>query len=361
VIQQPDAFVMKLGPGDNGPLDLLYSRYLGGSDADIGAAIDIDAEGYIYITGTTRSENFPVTDNNFQPVRWANADAFVVKAHPDFAPHLFYSTFVGGGDIDEGRGIAVSPRTGLIYVAGATYSSDFFPLGAAPWQPAGLGRGDIFVFQMDLSKPGGEAITNGTFLTGSDLEDVTKLILDSQDRVLVTGYTLSRDFPVTPGALQTQIAGIANVFVTRLDFSKQGAETLSYSTYLGGRDGDVAYDIALDGEGAAYVTGYTVSPDFPVTQDAIQPFSGGGIEAFLTKFAFNDGGAPGGLHYSTYLGRGGVHTGNGLVVTPNGVAYIVGQTSESHVPVTEGSYQTTFGGGPSDGFLMIINSRASQQ
>ncbi|MDP8981610.1 MAG: SBBP repeat-containing protein [Acidobacteriota bacterium] len=123
---------------------------------------------------------------------------------------------------------------------------------------------------------------------------------------------------------------------------------LNYSTFLGGPSiggaQDQALAIAVDSSGNAYVTGWTVATDFPVSKGAIQPIKGPGQNAFVTKL--NSAGT--GLVYSTYLGgSNSSDVGRGIAVDSSGKACVVGRTSSANFPVTPTAFQTALqaGGG----------------
>ena len=128
---------------------------------------------------------------------------------------------------------------------------------------------------------------------------------------------------------------------------------LSYATYLGGTGGDVAYGIAVDGSGAAYVTGSTASRDFPVAS-AEQTAYAGGSDVFVTKFN-PAGSAP---VYSTYLGGSGPDVGSGIAVDSSGAAYVVGTTSSTNFPTTANSYQSAYAGN-GDAFIAKLSPTGS--
>ncbi|HTV56517.1 MAG TPA: SBBP repeat-containing protein [Terriglobia bacterium] len=129
---------------------------------------------------------------------------------------------------------------------------------------------------------------------------------------------------------------------------------LSYSTYLGGTGGDIAYGIAVDSSGDAYVTGTTASTNFPI-KSAVQSALGGDGDAFVAKL--NPTGS--GLIYSTYLGGTGMDSGQGIAVDGSGDAFIVGTTASANFPVTSGAYQTTYGGGDSNVFVAKLGPSGS--
>jgi hypothetical protein len=127
---------------------------------------------------------------------------------------------------------------------------------------------------------------------------------------------------------------------------------LAYSTYLGGSDVDRASGIAVDSAGNAYVTGQTVSTNFPTTPGGFQTSltPGGFFDGFVTKV--NSTGTV--LLYSTYFGGSGQDEPNGIAVDSAGNAYMTGFTGSSNFPTTPGAFQTSFGGG--DAFVTKLNS-----
>jgi len=117
---------------------------------------------------------------------------------------------------------------------------------------------------------------------------------------------------------------------------------LVYSTFLGGSAGDVGNGIAVDFAGNAYVTGSTLSADFPTTAGAFDTgFAGGGVpDAFVTKL--NTTGTA--LVYSTYLGGGNADVGNGIAVDGACHASVTGSTASAAptaFPTTPGAFQTS--------------------
>jgi hypothetical protein len=346
-----DAFVLKLHPATQGLDAIQYSTYLGGADTEAGNAIDVDSQGNIYVTGFTRSSDFQLTSSAYQSVRWGNQDAFISKLNPSLGTPLVYSSYLGGEVSDEGRAILVAPN-GTIYFAANTFSNDF-PLAGSPFRFSSSGGGDIVICQLDLTKSGLASLLYTTYFGGSGSDEVRRIALDSKGRLVIAGTTLSNDFPVTPDAFQASRSGIANVFVTRLDLTAPRDSVISYSTYLGGSGGDVAYDMALDSAGNAYVTGYTLSPDFPTTADALQQVASGGIYVFISKLNLVDP-KPGVLAYSTYAGKSGTNVGYAIAVAPNGAICVAGQSSIRSVGATENAYQTDSAGGVSDGFVLVL-------
>jgi hypothetical protein len=152
-----EAFVAKLNPGGNARV---YATYLGGADLDQGRAIAVDSASNAYVVGFTSSTNFP-TVNAFKPAHPTfEEDGFLTKINAT-GSGLIYSTYLGGKNIDEARGVAVDP-TGSVYVTGFTFSSDF-PT-ANPMQPALLGTEDCFITKFNTA---GTALVYSTYVGGA--------------------------------------------------------------------------------------------------------------------------------------------------------------------------------------------------
>jgi len=334
---------------------LIYSTYLGGSGFDQGYAIAVDSLGNSYVTGQTAAIDFPTTAGAFQTV-YGGGDAFVAKLNPSGSA-LVYSTYLASA---SGNGIAVD-SAGNAYVTGDA-SATTFPTTAAAFQTAPVGY-DAFVTKLN---PAGSALVYSARF-GGNLDDFSRgIALDISGNAYITGWTVCRStvctFP-TVNAFQPNYAGGNNdAFVTKIASS---GSSLVYSTYLGGGKvingtEDWGEAIAVDNTGSAYVTGYTYSPDFPVTAGAFDT-SRAGLDAFVTKFT-PDGLA---LIYSTFLGGAGREQGQGIAVDINGNAYVTGITESfdspftsayEGFPVTAGAFQTK---GSYDAFVTKLNAKGS--
>ncbi|MBZ5726686.1 MAG: SBBP repeat-containing protein [Acidobacteriia bacterium] len=345
-----DAFVSKIDPNAAGSDGLVYSTFLGGTTGnESGNGIAVGADGMIYVIGTTNSSDFPVSSGAYAAVKFGDPpDAFLTKIDPTSSTPV-YSTYMGGEGFDDGRSIAVAP-SGLVYFSASTFST-LFPLAGLANSPVPLGAGDIIVGVMDMTKPGVASLVYSTYFGGSANDVVRKIALDAKGNLMLTGYTLSPDFPVTPDAVQGLYGGNGDAFVSVLN-PLDPVHFLVYSTFLGGSESDVAYDITHDSAGAIYVTGYTLSPDFPVTKDGPQPLWGGGIDVFVTKLKAGVAG-PAGLQYSTYIGATPISVGTALAVGSDGTAFVGGYTSGG-LPITGNATQGGFAGGASDGFIVAI-------
>jgi hypothetical protein len=340
-----DAFVTKLNPTGSG---LVYSTYLGGTGQEGATGIAVDASGNAYLTGGTTSADFPTSPGAFQTTFGGGSDAFVTKLNPT-GSGLVYSTYLGGSDHDFSRRIALD-ASGDAYVTGATNGTNF-PATPGAFQTTYGGSGDFEAFVTKLNPTGSELVYS-TYLGGSVADQGYDIAIDASGNVCATGYTTSANFPTTPGAHQTTLDGPTDAFVTKLNSVGSG---LIYSTYIGGSDNDVGLGVALDTLGNAYVTGATISTNFPTTPGAFQTIFGGGADdAFVTKV--NPSGT--GLIYSTYLGGSGDDSGDSIALDASGNAYVAGATNSANFP-TANAVQSALGG-DFDGFVTKLNPTGSE-
>ncbi len=356
-----DAFVTKLDPSGN----LVYSTYLGGGQRepyqfdpnDDGFAIVADAAGNAYVTGMSASTDFPVT----RPIPGPALDqgeAFIAEFGP--AGNLVYSTLLGGSGWDAGFGIALG-GSGTVWVAGASTSPDL-PVTPGVLQTRFAGGdawGDAWVAKINLLGSAQNTVLALTYLGGSGDDDLYSLQVDSSGNVYVAGLTMSPDFPVTTGALQTKFGGgidSADAWVAKLN------PTLTsrlFVTYFGGAGDDGAESLALDASGNVYVLGYASSPGLtPLSlgnnPGALQAGYGGNKDAFLLEL--NPAGTA--ASYFTYIGGSGTDEGRGLALDGSGNLYLVLITGSANMPVVRPALQPTIAGGD-EAFLMRVNLSAS--
>jgi hypothetical protein len=338
-----DSFVATIDPSLYGGDSLTYSTYFGGTDG--GTAIHdmaLDSAGFIYLIGSTSATDFPFTDNAYAQVLWGSEDAFLTKLDRN-STALPYATYLGGESTDEGRSIAVG-TDGKVYFAVSTASTQF-PLEGPSYRQSLNPGVHVIVGMMDMTKSLEASLVYSTYFGGSDNDEVRKIALDAQNRVIFTGFTLSNDFPVTSDAAQRNAIGNTDVFVSLVN-PNDPAHFLVYSTYFGGTQGEVAYDVAPDAAGNIYFTGYTLSPDL-FTVGASYGW-GGGIDVFVAAVKPGKPGAAG-IVYCTYLGATGTYVGSALVLGPDGSIY-VGGYGNIGMPITGAGYS----GGISDGFLVVL-------
>jgi uncharacterized protein (TIGR03437 family) len=367
-----DAFVAKLSPaGDK----ILYATYFGGSGDEIATGIAIDATGAAYITGATQSFNLPVTTgvvqgrfrgSGGQPITdfgvpfYIAGDGFVAKLNTA-GTQWVWATYLGGQADDTPMAIAVD-KSGNVFVAGCTISSDF-PTTAGAFQRQFRGSdvenpffhlGDGFVTKLN---PDATAMLYSTYLGASGDDSITALAIDAAGAAYVTGTTSSSNYPVTTGAYRTTFSGPSTTFVAErvlgdaylAKLDPTGA-SLVFATFLGGTDDDGGFAVALGPDGAIWVAGQTASQNFPLTADAAQKVMAGKGgqnnngdtygDAFLVQLSA-DGKQ---LLYSTLMGGASDDTGQGLALDASGNVWMVGSTLSGNFPVTTGAPQRTYGG-----------------
>jgi hypothetical protein len=331
-----------------------YATYLGGTLEDDAYGIAIDTNGDAYVTGQTKSTNFPTVAGAYKTTNAGGFDVFVTKISADGST-LIYSTYVGGSGDDSGNAIAVD-GSGNAFVAGGTGSSTNFPTTTGQTT---FGGGSLDAFVFELASSGG-TLTYSTYLGGSGDDVATGLALakDGSGDTFVVGSTGSLNFPTTAGTVQPAINGTSNGFVTKLNSS--GSARL-YSTYLGGGTGDFASAVAVDTSNDAFVTGATQNSTFPTTPGAFQTTCGtaancnGGLsDAFISVLKPDASG----FVYSTFLGGSGADQGLGIAVDSAGDAYVTGLTQSSDFKL-KNAIQGTFGGGTQDAFVSALNPAGS--
>jgi hypothetical protein len=348
-----DAFVTKLNATGTA---LVYSTFLGGSNFEWGRAITTDSAGNAYVTGQTKSSNFPTTGGAFD--RTFNVDncprcgidqydAFVTKLNPT-GSGLVYSTFVGGTSLDDSLGIAVDGARNA-YVAGET-SSGNFPTTPGALDTTANGGNDVVVTKLNAS---GSALVYSTRLGGADNETPVGIAVDAAGNASVGGGTRSADLPTTAGAFDRTRHGTAfdqlfDGFVTKVNAA---GSALVFSTFVGGANSDFASDFAVDSAGKYYLTGSTLSPDFPTTPGTFDStFSGS--ESFVTKL--NSNGSV--LVCSTFLGESGA---SAIAPDANGNAWLAGSTSSPTAFTTPDAFDPQFSGGVPDAYVAELNPTGS--
>lgn len=343
-----DAFAMKLDLFETP----IYSTYLGGTGNESGNAIAVDSQGRMWVTGGTQSTDFPIT-NGFQTASGGSQDAFVAGIDPtqSGSGSRIYSSYLGGTWWDTGRGIAAAPD-GSVWVVGGTYSYDF-PMAGASFQSAYSSGGDAFVAEI---KPAGGSLAYSTFLGGNDLEEARNVVVDSNGRVIVSGYTGSRNFPVTADAAQPQYGGNTDVFVTILNPANSTSRSaeLVYSTYFGGSNADVPFDLKIDASGNLYLAGFTMSSGLPASVNALQAAYDNTMDAFALKLNPSNAGAAG-ISYFSYLGSDGLQIAYGIDFDANNNIYLTGFTSGPIFNALGGAGKGTNPGDP-DAFVIGFNT-----
>ena len=354
-----DGFVTKLDANGS----LVYSTYLCGTMNDSPNSISVDVAGSAYVVGSTESHDFPLV----HPIQAQNkggtlvATGFVTKLKPD-GTGLVYSTYLGGSNGDSVNDVALD-GAGNAYVTGDTQSDDF-PVTPGVVQPEPgfpicvlSACSDAFATKINAT---GTGLVYSTYISAEDDDVGTSIRVDGGGNAYVGGATWSSYLPVL-NAFQSMKRGSQEGFVVKLNPS---GTRFVYATYLGGSTGttesqegqDAIVGLALDGNGNAYVTGYTLSRDFPATGNAVQPRLSGGAcdyfgspctDAFMTKITAGGPGVVPKVNVTvtpTDVAKGGVITASwsGIAAVTNDdwlILYVLGGSSDSTHMVA--SWRTT--------------------
>jgi hypothetical protein len=305
----PNAFVTKLNTTGS---DLLYSTFLGGSgNFDFGTDIAVDPAGNAFITGDTRSINFPVTPGALRTTHVrllspiGEQDGFVAKFNTNAAGEasLVYSTFF---DINDpfSNSIAID-AAGNAYITGDARVQKLNASGSAL----------VYSF----------IIPDATTARNSRLH-TTDIAVDANGQAYVTGFETrfagetSPNLKIVNGFQPAFGGGLIDGFLVKLNTA---GTALLYSTYMGGTNIDLSDAVAVDSSGHAYVVGDTASADFP-TRDAFQTINVGGNDLFITKIDTNATGANS-LVFSTYYGaRNFDEAASGVAIDSAGNIYATG-------------------------------------
>jgi len=283
--------------------ELVWSSFLGGSSEDYGEAIAVDSSGDVFLTGRTFSTDFPVL-GGFDTSSNGVGDVFVAKVTNDGV--LSWASYLGGSDEEVGYGAAVD-SSGDVFLTGQTYSTDFPVPGG--FDTSFGGGYDAFVAKVTNA---GE-LSWASYLGGSGAEVGWGVAVDLSGDVFLAGRTGSVDFPV-PGGFDESLGGLHDAFVAKVT----NAGALSWASYLGGSSEEGGCGVAVDLSGNVFLTGWTMSVDFPVP-GGFDVSLDGSNNAFVAKVT-----NAGALSWASYLGEGSSEWGRAIAVGLSGDVFVMG-------------------------------------
>ncbi len=374
-----DVYVTKYNAAGS---SVLYSTYLGGTGAlDYGLGLAVDTTGNAYVTGVTDSTDFP-TLGAAQASSGGAYDAFLAKLNPT-GTALLYSSYFGGTGLELGFDVAVEPTGGVAYITGRAEVG--FPTAGTPYAPSFVGGlSDGFLARVATTLTGAASLPYATYLGGTGEDRGNALALGSTAGVVyVTGRTASADFPISVGAFQNTFGGGSfDSYALAMTTTVTGTAALSYSTFLGGSADDRGLAIARDASNNVYVTGRTLSTDFPTSVGAPDTTCGtdgncnnDGSQSYTDAFvvrlnpAFNGSAS---RIYGTYLGGERRDEGEDIVVDPaTSEAYLTGYTNSTLFPTVNAlqhscgwgcgrSYSDPATEGFTDAFVTRLNATGTQ-
>ena len=358
--QTSDVFVAKLDPSGA----TVFLATFSGKRSDFGLALAVDPGGNVFVGGSTTSPNFPLRNAiQTQPsaLSWyafGGGTGFLIKLSAE--GQLIYSTYFGGMEESSSVYGLATDADGNLYVTGSTGAKDFL---ITPGMPAGRVTGSsalsgiIGAFVAKLN-PSGDKVLYSGIISGSAkgcsggsscflsnrYTTGYAIAVDSASNCYVLGNTEVTNLPSTEGALLRDGIG---AWIARVSAS---GTKLDYLTYLGAANynqvgsfvdpGNVASDLAVDGEGNAYIVGRTSDPKFPATAGTLQPALSArpdeyrpNSDAFVAKL--NPQGTA--MVYATFLGEAGVDRAYSIAIDSGGSAYVTGEMQTSGFPITTGA------------------------
>lgn len=326
---------------------LVFSTYTGSTGDNWGMSATYDISGNGYTTGECFAPGYPLSPGAFQTTYAGSmhmADMAISKFNPS-GSQLLFSTYLGGNNEDTPHSLTVDNDDNLL-VFGHTHS-DNFPVKQGSYDVTQNGDLDISVTKFNAT---GTALLASTFIGGtdSDGENVYPLDrnygdnargaihVDENNDVYIVACTSSPDFPVTAGCLQPTKAGDQDACVFKLNAN---LSALIFSTYLGGSSNDAAYNFSFDSQNTMYITGGTISGNFPTTPGVLHPSHLGGIDGFITHLS----GSGNAILQSSYIGTFGYDQSYFIQTDKRDNVYLYGQSSGNY-PVTAGVYSNPTSG-----------------
>lgn len=341
---QIDGYVSKLGP--NGDY-LVWSTYLGGTDWDMAYALDIDAQGNLYVGGYTASADFPVTTGAAQEAMRGMSDGFVTKLSPN-GSSLGYSTFVGGTDRDYLYDL-VCTDAGEVYFTGYTFSSNF-PTTSLAFDQSYNGYGDGFLGGLTVN---GDALAFSTYMGGTGFDMAQSLDRAPNGDLAVVGNTNSLNLPLINPIQSTLNYGGGNAtddgFFLR--FNSDASQLLT-GTYIGGSDSDGLYAIKASAAGQWFMAGNTNSSDLGTSLSAWQKNYQGSGDVFVMRLDAS-GTA---VVYATYLGGSDVDYVKAIAVEADDEVYVLGASRSTDWYISGGLFGPS---GQYDAFLTHLTADGS--
>ncbi|MFX1507160.1 MAG: SBBP repeat-containing protein, partial [Promethearchaeota archaeon] len=352
ISSESNLFVTKFEPSGT----MMWSTCLGGSGYDSGiTSLAIDSQNNLIIVGSvdSGSYDFNISSDCYDPQPNGDDDVFVTKINENGS--LIWSTYLGGSSVDyPTHPLVVFPEqlneidvvidsNDNIIISSSTESDDF-PTTENAFNRTYGGGGDIFLSKFNST---GFPLWS-TFVGGSRMENGHSVTVDNNDHILITGGTYSPNFPTKNAFSETKNDGY-DIFLSK--FSSTGS--LLWSTYLGGKNDDIGYSVAIDSLNSVYITGRTKSDDYLTTESAYDiTFGKGSIfgDAFLTKLTTS-----GEVVWSTYIGGENDDAGAEVIIDNENNLLIVGNTASPDLESYNTPFRFSFGG-EKDGFMSKFQS-----
>lgn len=338
------------------PTQVFFS-YSGSTADNWGFTATYGKDGSFYGGGIAHAQGFPANTGSFDQTFGGEYDISIMKLSPD-GKNRIYATYIGGSRKDQPHSL-IEDSQGNLVLAGRSNSSDYPVTELIKTDPKAEDY-DIVVTKLNATgsaligsiKIGGAAQDGVNIVDQSQLftqslkrnygDDArSEVLVDANDYIYMAGSTSSKDFPVTSGVVQNQLAGKQDAVLLKIDPT---CNNLIFATYLGGADDDAGYVLGLKPDGNIYVAGGTASADMNgiSTSGVVKPtFSqtgsnGDPADGFILEVNANASA----IVRGTYIGTGKADQIYGIALDNTGAVYIMG-TSEGNMPVINANYSVS--------------------
>ncbi|WEK17926.1 MAG: SBBP repeat-containing protein [Candidatus Pedobacter colombiensis] len=336
-----EAFLVKLDTSGQ----RIWGTYFGGAQNEANTAMSLcaDHSNHIYLTGNTNSTSGIATPGAYQSTLAGGSDVFLAQFSTTGA--LNWSTYYGGAG-DELPYSLSCDTSGNVYVSGSTLGSPAGIATAGSFQStydAAINGEDAFLAKFN---PSGQLLW-GTYYGNTGVDRVYSSATDKAGNIYLGGTSSSTTGISTTAVHQSAFAGGSeDAFIAK--FNSTGLR--QWGTYYGGNGSDGISALKLGADNALYFTGYTTSSNGIANSNAMQPSFGGIQDAFAGRINLSGDT----LQWASYLGGIDDDNGFGLDIGANGNVVVCGRTVSATGIATSGAYQSSFGGGDADGFLIKI-------
>jgi len=352
---------------------LVFSTYSGSSKDNWGNTATFDNKGNVYSGGTVQNKyggHFPVTRGSYQTEFGGIWDIGILK-FDSTGSRLLYGTYLGGSDTETPFSIIVENNNELL-ILGITGSADFPTTENAysrlflggdsvsnalgqynSGQPGGiqyLNGSDLFIARLSEN---GRRLTGSTYLGGTENDGINnapglplsrnygdefrgEINVDANNNIYIAANTSSADFPIVNGFQTDYGGGTQDGVVAKLSTD---LSSIIWSSFIGGSMADATYGIKIITDSVSYITGGTMSNDFPATSGSYDSEFSGDVDGYLAAIS-NDGST---LFASTFLGTSEYDQSYFLDLDEEQNVYAYGQTRGIY-PVTEGIYNNPLSG-----------------
>ena len=270
--------------------ELIYSSYFGGQQGPDFVSELLSENGDMYIVGNTGSSDFPVSENcfdsSFNGPNFRHADGYLSKINSE---RMEYSTYIGSGGNEGMTDILINPR-GEVIVVGSIEKPEDIPIDHNLSAEGEKNQPGVCILRFS---PDLKTLLSTTFFGPGEANDA---VIDDNGNIYIVGITSSDNFPVTDNAFCREYnGGKRDIFIAKIS---SAGDKIIFASYIGGSDDESYPGICLNQNNNIIIYGRTHSPDFKISENAIDRSFDGVSELFLTRIS-NDGSE---LLRSTFLG-----------------------------------------------------------